>query len=414
MSNVPELDDEEDILKRRVNRFRRVLDFRKSLTIRNYPSLALVDQCIFAVERPKSRLAREYGRLKDLITEHNMRDREAAIEFLKKGIIPFGFHSEYTKKTTEDRIDDIRQFHSEDGEILFLVSMLRRQEGRVEESLQLLDQAIGLGYRNGRAYIERATIRLHHGGWKESHEASEVTEDIRLALNMEELGDSGLERAVRLLGARDESLLTMLSGSPALQALSPSDQLPTVNALMRYSAGLPVAISLLRDIRASNTITKEERSLAENQLTLCLIGDSEFRDAMEIISAKMNWPEDADISDVFNFAICKWGVDQQIPVELFQRVLDLAEANEKKYRGANFAQCLSLAYSCLNDEQNTRKFADKAIDRVGRAVEIEFSCWRYRNVLPKVFVADCEAIVESLADRSRLPLFLKNLTVEAE
>ena len=86
-SNVPDFDDENRILRKRLKEFKRNLDFDEvTTTIHHYPSLSLLNQELFTIKRPKSRLAAEYRLLTEKIQQPNLKDRESAISFLKKEI----------------------------------------------------------------------------------------------------------------------------------------------------------------------------------------------------------------------------------------------------------------------------------------------------------------------------------------
>ena len=61
MSNVPDLDDEDEILTGIKQRFQSGLEFEEEpLVVHRYDSLSLLNQTAFVRDRPKSRLAREY------------------------------------------------------------------------------------------------------------------------------------------------------------------------------------------------------------------------------------------------------------------------------------------------------------------------------------------------------------------
>jgi hypothetical protein len=63
-SNVPNLDDEERVLHRQMRAFRERLKFKHlSGVIRRYESMSLLNQSIFTLDRPHTRLARAYRRL---------------------------------------------------------------------------------------------------------------------------------------------------------------------------------------------------------------------------------------------------------------------------------------------------------------------------------------------------------------
>jgi MinD-like ATPase involved in chromosome partitioning or flagellar assembly len=84
MSNVPDLDDEDRILRRWRKEFDFELDIGETdAIIHRYDSAMLFDQAIFVLDRPKSRLAHEYKRLVRRLITHNPADRDGALVFLK-------------------------------------------------------------------------------------------------------------------------------------------------------------------------------------------------------------------------------------------------------------------------------------------------------------------------------------------
>src|SRR5262249_40959971 len=83
MSNVPDLDDEDQILASNMRRFSEVLGYDSlTATIHRYSSLALLNQVVFALDRPNSRLARQYRGLVKELVRGNLEDREGALSFL--------------------------------------------------------------------------------------------------------------------------------------------------------------------------------------------------------------------------------------------------------------------------------------------------------------------------------------------
>ena len=58
MSNVPDLDDEDQILESKIKAFQEQLGFRQEpMIVHRYDSLSLLNQVVFSKDRPKSRLA---------------------------------------------------------------------------------------------------------------------------------------------------------------------------------------------------------------------------------------------------------------------------------------------------------------------------------------------------------------------
>jgi MinD-like ATPase involved in chromosome partitioning or flagellar assembly len=103
-SNVPDLDDESRILDRQMRAFRKRLDFKNlSGLVRRYESLSLLNQSIFTLDRPRTRLAHSYQRLVQTLLKDNFADREGAISFLE----------DFAKLNPASRPQDRRFTHQE-------------------------------------------------------------------------------------------------------------------------------------------------------------------------------------------------------------------------------------------------------------------------------------------------------------
>ena len=75
MSNVPDLDDEDDILRGILARFKEDLGVDpEPQIVHRYDSISLLNQIVFTRDRPKSRLAKEYRGVVDQIVEGNLDD----------------------------------------------------------------------------------------------------------------------------------------------------------------------------------------------------------------------------------------------------------------------------------------------------------------------------------------------------
>jgi cellulose biosynthesis protein BcsQ len=83
-ANVPDLDDEKRILQRQMRAFRKRLDFEAfSGVIRRCDNLNLLEQSVFTLDHPHTRLAHSYRRLLRTLIMDNLADREGALLFLK-------------------------------------------------------------------------------------------------------------------------------------------------------------------------------------------------------------------------------------------------------------------------------------------------------------------------------------------
>lgn len=75
MSNIPDLDDVNKNLEKEINSFKTRLDLsRDPMIVHHYDSLALLNQSIFILDRPTSRLAKEYRIVTDEIVRSSVQD----------------------------------------------------------------------------------------------------------------------------------------------------------------------------------------------------------------------------------------------------------------------------------------------------------------------------------------------------
>jgi MinD-like ATPase involved in chromosome partitioning or flagellar assembly len=128
MSNVPDLDDENRVLRNIRERFWRELGYQwTDPIIHHYASLQLLSQAVFVLDRPESRLAREYKRLVKCLMMYNMADRKGAELFLLHHHLPFVLdESLRPPQPPGDLLDQIAKNFPDDDEIQRRVIERRR------------------------------------------------------------------------------------------------------------------------------------------------------------------------------------------------------------------------------------------------------------------------------------------------
>jgi MinD-like ATPase involved in chromosome partitioning or flagellar assembly len=151
MSNVPDLDDQDRALRRRLELFDNELEMDgKAAVIHRYESAMLFNQAIFVLDRPKSRLAREYRQLTRKLIFHNPADREGALWFLisqsrkyeaakasgasESGVPDYGTLTKQSfehELPTRDPLDQIAENFVHDPEVMEQVKRCREARDQV-------------------------------------------------------------------------------------------------------------------------------------------------------------------------------------------------------------------------------------------------------------------------------------------
>ena len=159
MSNVPDLDDEDQILKKKIDAFQDRLGFRREpMVIHRYDSLSLLNQVVFAKDRPRSRLAKEYEEIVREISSRNWQDRDGALEYIRRSGRRWRRAGDDPATAREAMLKEIEKAHADDGTVLFRLAELREDDRQPESAASLVQQAIDAGYDRPEAYLKRARI----------------------------------------------------------------------------------------------------------------------------------------------------------------------------------------------------------------------------------------------------------------
>ena len=229
MSNVPDLDDEDEILTGIKERFQSGLEFEEEpLVVHRYDSLALLNQAVFVQDRPRSRLAREYVDVGDRIVRGNLEDRDGVMHFIRRRQRhlerPWRTPNESASSLAES-ITKIASLHAEDGEVLYRLGMLAAQRG-LEKGESLLDDAIQRGYREPEAYLHRARLR------NDRRDTEGAGEDAISALQFPNLPPHLAMEAARLI---PDSAASDIRQFPAVASLDAEDQVWLAESLPRWT-----------------------------------------------------------------------------------------------------------------------------------------------------------------------------------
>jgi cellulose biosynthesis protein BcsQ len=395
-SNVPYLDDEDDILNRRLEEAEKRLGFSKpDATIHRYDSLALLDGEVFSTTHPHSRLAREYEELAMAITAKNLEDRSAALRLLSGDDAIFG-RSLPGLLDLDSRLEKIRVAHGSDGEVIHYLAVLMQKLGRKEDSRKLFDIAARLGYRSVELMIETAAKLESEGHQDEAGIAlREVFSDPRASL-------VEVTRAMRLAGRLDLSVLADFTSSKRFRGLEPNVQAALCDQMADSQAALPLIERTIRTLYPGH-VSSEFRT----PLMLALIGQQKFDEAMKVLGGTRPDPALMHLPEAFNYAMAEWGASKRVPVDSFRRVVELIP-DRRTIVGKNVWQCFAIAHWGSNNTTTAREFLDEAETLARQDSAESFTCWRYFRVSPGQFVADLSSVRLMVDGGDVLPAVFQN------
>lgn len=167
VSNVPDLDDEDQHLHSHLEKFHGQLSIPNSAPmtiIHRNETLQMLAQPIFVLERPHSRLAREYRRLVRTLQIENREDRDGALLFLREiqkrqsKLVNWTEHGApgWYVEPTRVAVDQITERFWNDAELLFRAGELLLQCREPDKALVRLNRALALHPHHADALFERA------------------------------------------------------------------------------------------------------------------------------------------------------------------------------------------------------------------------------------------------------------------
>lgn len=450
MSNVPDLDDEDEILANTVSSFEKDLAFHEPLVIHRYDSLSLLNQVIFTKDRPRSRLAKEYQFIAEEIMSRNLKDPYGALNFLED-IAPVGplprsrrasasvWPPRVTRKAPRrgqflsrrgsgisrsgvrhplrwrrvfretwaggrlaeinKNLKTIQRSHWNNGEVLFRLGSYRYWEGQPEEAAELFDRSIEAGYRNPEVYLSRAQIRQQE---LESPEGARA--DATMVINSPESEPDQVLEALNIIGAENLEETSDLTG---LYSRFPIDQITIAEQLNASRAEARVAMSMLLKLLNETELSEKEASITRNLVALSSIAVGNFSAAIDALQGRESEHQPMNVAIAFNYAIALWGKTGEIVREPFERVVDLDRDESNEHLGPNRLQCMALAHWAVGSEHKAKELAEEAMSEIRSLGGHEFSCWRYLRIPRTEFERDVDELLRLIGgDVSVKPLFL--------
>lgn len=406
VSNVPDLDDEDHILRRTMERFKTELGYKELATeIHHYNSLSLLNQEIFSLNRPNSRLTKEYHKLTQAIRSKNLEDRDAVLIFLKNAHRDMSEVMEMVgPRELSNRIENIRRNFSQDGEIYFNLARLQEQLGSTDDALSLLTaDAVQNSYATAAMFAAR--VRLNH---KLGH-TDEAIADLKSMLNSEPIDLESFLEAMPIIDQLAPTLYDILPTSKAFLSLAPDDRMFFVIQSEGNENQLRANVEILKSLRElpSGNGVKAPSDYLAYELALASIGIGDFESAIKILQPNDQQFEKLSIPDAFNLAMAYWGRDKNPNIELLTIVANHSNLRTSDLDSeANYAQCLAITFAALKDYDKARFFLEAAKAAMKNQPRRLFSAWTYSKVSQKKFLAHLEQIEKMIAGEQISPEFI--------
>ena len=384
MSNVPDLDDEDRILEGKIEAFQSQLGFsREPMIVHRYDSLSLLNQVVFAKDRPRSRLANEYREIVREISARNWNDRDGALEYIRRAGRRWQRMEDDSILTRGKMLQNIEDAHSNDGDVLFRLAELREDDGQPESAALLVSQAIDTGYDRPEAYLKRSRIRA------DQQDQDGASEDTWRVLNSDQVEPPMVREAIRRLARLEACCPKELIESTAVTSLELDDKFWLADTFSRSAKDVQIAVSLWEQILNADDLPTSQSDYAEHSLAISYMGLGRCSDALRMFRGEGKSIDGLSIVDAFNHGMAMWGANGTLEEKAFQRVVELDDPNVQGNESANYLQCMAIAYWATGDSGVAVDYVERAQRAIsGIRGRTEFSCWRYLQVSAEYFEAD--------------------------
>ncbi len=424
-SRLPRLDDEDGVLERWLERFKSELAYtpQQYRPLHQYDSLALLDQELFVVSRPKTGLAKQYRNLGRLIAQINAEDADGAASYISAiSNIYSGKYKEvdlwrdssnaFSFERHDDRLAEIKDIHRHDcviqrnlAEHYFSLRDFTRLEVVLRLGLAATDTRVAGGVP------EEVIPRLHLLQMRTSAETGDLESAISAALNVLKFSGAGERMVVEALMFLVNSNRSALPAPEEVAYFQTAGCSSIVDVMRKFGISsreadynCKIALYVLR--RFDSDLVDPNRSTIE----LALIAGGEFEAALRLLGDSRDQSALAALTvpDAFNRVMALWGRDGQPDIDLFLILLGVVSEGEGQFGdNANYQQCFGLVQAVLGNYDECQRHISQARTLLqARSVLRQFSCWSFVEEPQDDFIQHCSDIERLAKGEDILPLFI--------
>lgn len=410
-SNVPNIEDEEQTLNGVLGKFSEELGYTElSAVIYHYNSFALLNEAVFTIDHPTTQLAFQYQALTEEITKNNLRDKKSANTFLINLIKEYSIQYENNHlHEVEDKLKEIKNYFSNDKDILFLLANYYRAIGDLDESKAYLDLAVQAGYSAARIFIQRALLKLNDV----ERDNDLIWEDVNKALQSEDASVQDLSNAIKLAFIVGRNDIYYLANTPAINNLSNANFISLMQKIKssRREESLFLALIIIESAFQKRKFSQEERKDLLYIKAIISIAQGDLMQAVELISSITESMSSMRIDEAFNMGMAKYWLGDPDAQIYFSQVLEkISSLSDEEERDLNIVQCLAFAEWVAGTKKTAFALLNQAKLKVSTSSQPStsiFSCWSYRESTFKQFTKDLNEMEQFMKGGEERPRFLK-------
>jgi MinD-like ATPase involved in chromosome partitioning or flagellar assembly len=415
MSNVPDLDDEDKVLHRRLKAFEKELGIQKlSAAIHRYESVMLFNQAIFVLDRPRSRLAREYRKLTRELIRYNPTDREGALQFSWR----YGEYYGERRWEEDNKMADqgllqckelrnkiIAHFFDRDPDVIFEMATREQPDMGDAEKRKLLDQVLVIRPDHPEALYWRATVA-----------------DLFQYLRVHGLDSHDGFRVLSRLRAEAPERFSEAVDCAVARGIATESKYKLAKLFAETDAGLPRAIEFMREYLGDES-NPDRKANATFFLQSYLMRSQRWGEVIDLYESKAHTVDEAlSLLEVFNVGMAHWANNGTVPEavceDVRQRLKQIKQDSLDRLQQFEPSVCV---WEVLSWYPWWRGADQAALDNLNSWTEIidkwlgehdavmygsQWSFWRYRGVQLSQYRDDCQQFRRMIQGESVRPPFL--------
>jgi tetratricopeptide (TPR) repeat protein len=376
--------------------------------------MLLLNQAVFVLDKPRSRLSKEYRKLVKALIKENDADRDGALALLR------GYSDLYLSDSVQkgkwhdfdmwweagrldNRINKITELFWDDPDILFKVAECRVLEGAFDLALHLLNRAVLIKADLAPALLQRALCKDRLG------DVPGATADIFQYLQTKDLHPPDVLRSLRELAVISPDSLSEAIRLSSVQALDLKHKIEVGKIIASRRQALDIAINYLSRLLNDRDIADSFVDSLVDLLSGYFILSRRWQDAVDLITWATEATSSYQVCQVLslNEMMARWGHTGELPEALCRWWLENADnEGNSPYSAPLLNQVNALALWRLGNPSKAREEIEIAIKWMTQHRRNRFSCWRYGEASPSEFLEDCQQIRRMIQGEPVRPAFL--------
>jgi hypothetical protein len=400
VSNIPDLDDENEILAERLDKFSDKLGYEEAEFIHHYHSLSLLNQAVFTLERPKTRLAQEYQALTNRIVSGNVEDVEAMLAYLQE-VFQDDSRAVYDRLSdVEEHLIRILEAHPNNGEIHFWAARVKRRANFLLDALALVEAAIAKGYVDTQAYTDRLFyLYLLNRRDVAREQATELLTGSNRQYSRRDVAQV-LWVAMQLGGFS----ATTLADSAPVRALGSEDRVSTATVMDDSALALETAGSMAAAVLKQPNVPRKLELEAREIVAQSYLARGELKPALDVLL--VDRARDLGFHAAYLIGFASYWAKALDPAPYMRQFVNTPQAATVR-SDPYYLQCLAFAHWALGDLALALKCLHQAREH---ATNLHYRCastWRFMRVTSEQFAEDCDEMLALFNGEMREPVLMR-------